>query len=548
MLKDTKQLAKVYIANLGAGLWIQSSMEARLAADLCEQGFDVSLISCDGFMEGKCSVRSARKSSSGKIEKKIDCRDCQFTSQLMSSNFNHSDLDTLYLGSRVSKDDKEEARRIAKKAMAMDDPLKFAIDGMPIGKIASYEVILHHKILDSKFTGDSAIDLENAIRDCYLTGVAIRSLLLDQSSQATFVVRSPQYATHHVICLEASKAGHRVIFLDGSPNISESSSHATVWDWSLFRGANPARDEFDVSKVLGNIPVDQLVRIETHRQSLQSAKSHKVYSESKKGNPSEVMSELGLRGNSKILLIALSSSDEVISSRMVDAFPKERYPGVVFESQVEWVKGTISWAISHPQVDVVIRVHPREFPNSRNRTRSSMADVWEKLLSELPSNVKLNHPDQGISIYDLFTVVDVVSTGWSSVGVEAAAEGLPLVLYDSGLPGYPHQLGRGGVSAKEYFVNLETALGEEPDGEANKQKAMAWLDFQMNLGTFRVGGRMFESRRYLFPRWLTLIFEGVDRYFFFVSRPLDMLMGKLRKSESIKIVPVLNRDQTSLFR
>jgi hypothetical protein len=133
-------------------------------------------------------------------------------------------------------------------------------------------------------------------------------------------------------------------------------------------------------------------------------------------------------------------------------------------------------------------------------------------------------------------------------GSGAAAEGLPLVLYDSGLPGYPPQLGRSGVSAKEYFVNLETALGEEPDREANKQKAMAWLDFQMNLGTFRVGGRMFESRRYLFPRWLTLIFEGVDRYFFFVSRPLDMFIGKLRKSESIKIVPVLNRDQTSLFR
>jgi len=466
----------------------------------------------------------------------------------MASSTNHRNLKTVYLGNHVALGDKEKARRIAKGAMALRDPLAFEDEGTPLGKIASYEVTLHHKILNGKFIDDAAIELESSILDSYLTGVAIRNLLKEQPEEVTFIVRSPEYARHHVISLEAAKAGHRVIYLGRSYNISESSSHAIAWDWSSFRSLNPVTNEFDLTKSQEVPSQRSLRRIEAHRHSLLTSKSHRVYSKSKKGNGLEVVRQLDLRKESKTVLMALSSTDEVIALRTIGAFSEVRYPGVVFASQVEWVKETISWAKARPEVDLVIRVHPREFSGQRNKTRSSMADVWESLLSDLPSNVKLNHPDQGISLYDLFTIVDVISTGWSSAGVEAVAEGIPLVLYDAGLPGYPPRLGRSGSSAEEYFRNLEAALEEEPDRESNRQGAMAWLDLQMNVGTFRVGGRLFESKRYAFPRWLTLAFEGLDRYFYFVYRPLDMVIGKLRQSETKKLTPILSGEQTSFFR
>ena len=69
----------------------------------------------------------------------------------------------------------------------------------------------------------------------------------------------------------------------------------------------------------------------------------------------------------------------------------------------------------------------------------------------------------------------------------------------------------------------------------------------MNLGTFKVGGRLLESQRYKFPRWLTLVFEGVDRYFYLVYRPLDLVLGRARKSETEKILPLMTGEKHSLF-
>jgi hypothetical protein len=538
---------KVFIVNFAAGLWVHSSMESRLASDLSGKGFEVAFLSCDGLFDGKCAVRSARKSSSLKIEKKLDCRDCKFTSKMMASSLNGAIQQTEWLGSRVSELDRDHARRIAQSAMELIEPLDLEIDGVRLASIASYEVILAHKILDGKFTGEAASELKDAIRNCYLTGLAVRRLFSENKGPLTVVVRNPQYATHHIVALEAARAGHRVLYLDGSYNISETYSHAAIWDWRKFGIVNPARDEFKTTKERFLVPASRVERIENHSRSLRAATSHRVYSAPETRSLTAVRSKLNIEPGSKTVLLALNSTDEVLASRSIGSLTEERFPGRVFESQIHWVRETISWAEVRPELNLIIRVHPREFPNSRSNLRSEMANVWEDLLSELPANVKLNHPDQNISVYDLLSTVSVVSTGWSSVGLEAALQGLPIVLYDSGLPGFPSEIGRSGLTPSDYFRNLTAALEEKPDKERTRQRSLFWLDLQMNLGTFKVGGRLLESQRYKFPRWLTLVFEGVDRYFYLVYRPLDLVLGRARKSETEKILPLMTGEKHSLF-
>jgi hypothetical protein len=538
---------KIFIVNFEAGLWVHSSMESRLASDLSGKGFEVAFLSCDGLFDGKCAVRSARKSSSLKIEKKLDCRDCKFTSKMMASSLNGAIQQTEWLGSRVSELDRDHARRIAQSAMELVEPLDLEIDGVRLASIASYEVILAHKILDGKFTGEAASELKDAIRNCYLTGLAVRRLFSENKGPLTVLVRNPQYATHHIVALEAARSGHRVLYLDGSYNISETYSHAAIWDWRKFGIVNPARDEFKTTKERFLVPASRVERIENHSRSLRAATSHRVYSAPETRSLTAVRSKLNIEPGSKTVLLALNSTDEVLASRSIGSLTEERFPGRVFESQIHWVRETISWAEVRPELNLIIRVHPREFPNSRSNLRSEMANVWEDLLSELPANVKLNHPDQNISVYDLLSTVSVVSTGWSSVGLEAALQGLPIVLYDSGLPGFPSELGRSGLTPSDYFRNLTAALEEKPDKERTRQRSLFWLDLQMNLGTFKVGGRLLESQRYKFPRWLTLVFEGVDRYFYLIYRPLDLVLGRARKSETEKILPLVTGEKHSLF-
>jgi hypothetical protein len=477
----------------------------------------------------------------------LDCHDCRFTSNLIASKLNGNIQKTHWLGSLVSASDRDAAKKIARRAMKLADPLELEVAGVQIARIASYEVILGHKILDGKFKGEAALDLSNAIINCYLTGVAVRRLLSMEESPVTVIIRNPQYSTHHVVALEAARAGHRVLALNGNYNISETYSHGSVWNWSAYGFDNPARAQFDSSHDSLLVPVDRTLRIKNHVRSLTAATSYRVYSSPATGGLENVRSKLSIEPASKSILLALNSTDEVLAARSIGSFSEKRYPGVVFDSQIHWVTEAISWARKRPSIILIIRPHPREFPNSRSRVTSQMAKVWEELLADLPANVRLNHPDQKISVYDLLSIVSVVSTGWSSVGLEAALEGIPLVLYDSGLPGYPAELGLSGLSREEYFSNLDLALQGERDMEETRQKAMFWLDLQMNLGTFKVGGRLLESQRYRFPRWLTLIFEGVDRYFYFFYRPLDMILGKLRKSETERLIPLASGEKNSLF-
>jgi hypothetical protein len=249
------------------------------------------------------------------------------------------------------------------------------IDGVRLASIASYEVILAHKILDGKFTGEAASELKDAIRNCYLTGLAVRRLFSENKGPLTVVVRNPQYATHQIVALEAARAGHRVLYLNGSYNISETYSHGEIWDWRKFGIVNPALDEFKSTKELFLVPARRVERIDHHSRSLRAATSHRVYSAPETRSLTAVLSKLNIEPGSKTVLLALNSTDEVIAARSNGSFSEERYPGRVFESQIHWVRETISWAKVRPELNLIIRVHPREFPNSRSNVRSEMANV-----------------------------------------------------------------------------------------------------------------------------------------------------------------------------
>lgn len=171
--------------------------------------------------------------------------------------------------------------------------------------------------------------------------------------------------------------------------------------------------------------------------------------------------------------------------------------------------------------------------------------MWVALLKDLPSNVFLNHPDQKISIYELFEEVDVVVTGWSSVGIEAAARNVKLITYDSSLPGYPANIGLTGATEEEYFSNLEFALACR-DSINYRDNALKWLDLVMNVGTTRLGGRFLASKRNLLPRWVNLVLEGLDRYLFFIYRPLDLWRGLLFEPTDGKFKKVILEGKSSL--
>jgi len=535
----------ILFLNNAAGIWAHTASDAILLNRLARQGVKVSTISCDGYVGGLCTVRRSRNRTSSDIlnNGQIDCADCKFSAHLTSSAGLTPKTNKFWLGEFLTTKEREDAMEFVSSWMTSGCPLEAEYHGVPIARLAGYEVSLTYKSWQEATEGAGREEYFQAAQDAALTVVSAMSFFTKWENFDALIVRSPHYYNNGAFASVAKDRGLRVIFLDGSPNLSEDYTNLMMWDWGKFQSGNPAKQFFEPELV----DVDQFAeeRISRHFKALEHGASHKVYSSARSSGQSPLQ-VLGADVDKTTAIVALSSVDESVSALMAKVNPLIRYPGSVFQDQFDWVRETIEWFRENPHLQLVVRVHPREFPNKRESKTSPAGIRWVQELSELPPNVFLNHPNQELSLYDFLDEVDVLVTGWSSVGLEAALQGVKLITYDSTLPGYPASIGLTGTSKQEYFDNLDTALRGATEIPF-RDNALKWMHLLMNIGTTRVGGRFLASRRNLMPRWANLILEGLDRYLYFIYRPLDLWRGILFEPTDRKFERVILEGKSNLY-
>jgi len=142
----------------------------------------------------------------------------------------------------------------------------------------------------------------------------------------------------------------------------------------------------------------------------------------------------------------------------------------LFRSQTEWMLESVAWILEHTQERVVIRRHPVE-----RRTGMHSRDDYEGSLaarfgtSPRIRYIRAEHP---VNTYDLLRAASIVLPHTSTVGVEAAALGKPVVLHSDS---YYANLGFvwSARSREEYFELIGRALtGDLCVSE--KQRRAAW--------------------------------------------------------------------------
>ncbi|MGH9460054.1 MAG: hypothetical protein ACRD1X_02465, partial [Vicinamibacteria bacterium] len=109
-----------------------------------------------------------------------------------------------------------------------------------------------------------------------------------------------------------------------------------------------------------------------------------------------------------------------------------------YNSMIEWILETIDQFASNPDVQLVIRVHPAEVILPYLETRDSVLDHLRKALSSLPENVRVIAPDRDLSSYTLMKLAQCGLVYTSTVGLEMAMLGLPVVV-----AGETHYSGKG---------------------------------------------------------------------------------------------------------
>ncbi len=135
---------------------------------------------------------------------------------------------------------------------------------------------------------------------------------------------------------------------------------------------------------------------------------------------------------------------------------------IAFASMGAWVLEGIRWAESHPEIDLVIRIHPAEIGLRNHPTRERMAEHIAAHAPVLPGNVRVVQAEDPTSSYVFMDEAHLGLVYTSTVGLELAARGVPVVVAAD-----THYRGRGftsdPVTAAEYWDAADRVLSSPPD-------------------------------------------------------------------------------------
>lgn len=140
-------------------------------------------------------------------------------------------------------------------------------------------------------------------------------------------------------------------------------------------------------------------------------------------------------------------------------------------SMTEWITKTVQYFAKRTDVQLVIRVHPGErlVPQAK-----SMGTVVKEALPEIPSHIHVIGAMDNVNTYDLIEIANVGLAYTTTVGLETAMNGRPVISC-----GQTHYRGRGITldpgTWDEYYATLEKVLSDIPAHQMNeKQIEFAW--------------------------------------------------------------------------
>jgi hypothetical protein len=158
---------------------------------------------------------------------------------------------------------------------------------------------------------------------------------------------------------------------------------------------------------------------------------------------SSLRARLNLSRDKHLLALFTSSMDELAAD------PERQGP---YDSQIEWVREVVDWVRNRTDVEMVIKVHPNLGGNSYIGKAVDELRTYEEMKLTLPRNVRMVMPEDSINAYQLTDEADIGLTFGSTIGLEMAMLGKPVILASRALYEYGSQILT--VRAKELLPQI----------------------------------------------------------------------------------------------
>ena len=474
MLEDMRILNLVTYPIISA----YSGPSAIIGEWMRQLGHDVVELSCGGFGVAACPALEYRYGSSDVSEKarKQICNECRG----MSHAIGHTkDVALIRIDEYIEPDD-YDACRLKAKLLVAKTRNSVTHEELKLISHASYEILLRLKFQGEEIPENHKQSLENAIYVCLLAETGTKRLLEKYPSFDRVIVNNSLRGLNRTILNCVIQSGAQPVFVNAGSNIAHQLSQIMIFNTeeaSLDWANSPGWQAYKLS----DAQIPRLQQIKEHFVSLFEAKSNFVYSDQSRSMSSEVIyKRLHLSHDKTTFLALMASNDERVAAESVGALEFFRDRKYLFKNQIAWLKFLVEEFRSRPDIQLIIRVHPREFPNKRESVLSEHARDLLKELDDLPSNVHVNWPTDEISLYDLVQVVDVGLVASSSTGLQLATLGIPIGIHNSSLlTGYTRELGTDLGSTKEYRAFLDSALNHRWSVE-NVIAGLKWHSYMFN--------------------------------------------------------------------
>lgn len=513
-----------------SGIWQNALLNQQLISLINSEVFEIVQVNCKENYFSNCSVHISKSSTFSKDSFAAICRDCRKKGEVLGKSKNVK---------QISIDAYEPELKKREKSDLDNEFLKtdFNHRGVNIFPLAMYETILFFK-KSSILLNDEESKFYLEICASTIKSVDAAFSILLKENPDIIICESPQYAITGSFAQVAKILNIPVYGTFTAHHMMERSNSMDIWRWDNY-SFKPYLKNWKYSEK--NLTFKQNKRLKNHLAILANSKSPWVYSP-----PARRISTrkfFNIEQKSKILLVVVNSTDEIFAHkiRIEDVSTESK----IYSSQVKWVKDLINWKKKFQDLELIIRLHPREFANNRENNPSESVGQWNFLQNNLPSKVHLDSPDKEFSITDHLSEVTAVTTGWSSFGIQAVLSGIPVVTYDKDLSIYPEGICLTGETKEEYYMNLHTAIYENVPNKINA--AANWLDYSWREGSLYLGGGFFE-RKFIKKIFLRLPKPRalLERYFLWQIRNLD---SKLKPSQvgKDKIHRMLLETKNSFF-
>jgi len=462
-----------------AGIWKHSEIELQIENLLLREKHEVEFIRCKEDFNEFCITMSAfgLNFESSKTEKKVVCSNCLKAKTILGEI---NDSPSIFIQDYLELSEIVQIRTIVNN-LVREEILHFEHKGIAIGRFCAYEFFLRYKLTELSIPDNLWSEFKQNIFHGLLTAEFAYSYFARSRVDHIFVYNE-LYSINMIFTHIAQLHGIKSSSIEALGPITNIHSRFVIDNTTtnvMSFVDDPAWDEAQ------KLPISPMAIFKVFRNTLglMGAKSYWTYSVAlpRKNNSQKVKDLFNISGDRKIILFTLSSQDEILAYTLAKKGFKATEQSI---DQLHIMINLINFVKINTEYILIIRPHPREYPNKREGRLSAFGKKIQDTLDEaiIPENVRVNYPEQKVSIYQLASITDILINSISSVGLEFALLGIPVGSFkNTFFNTYPKSLN----SYFNSFTPTQEELKQIIDSRGqNLQTAFRWMNFKLYTATY----------------------------------------------------------------